>query len=161
MNVAIIFTSLQFFNIIRTPLIWLPLVLASLSDVLVALNRLSKFLVAEELDEPYSYDPTSELAIDAEGDFTWEAVVKLGESKFDDKAKVDEDGILGEKEKAGVKREDEQPFGLVDLKLKIPKGKFVGIVGPIGCGKVRPQSTFQTIILLSFITVLNTPGSSR
>lgn len=158
----------------------LPLVLAVLSDVLVALRRVSAFLIAEELDEPYSYDPESKLAIDAEGDFTWESVVKLEGSKFGDKSKPGQPESKAKKEKEKTKKkekektkakqgavkdegegkdkddsqvsstveeaqedekekekEDEKPFALEGMKIKIPRGQFVGIVGPIGCGKVR------------------------
>ncbi len=33
-------------------------------------------------------------------------------------------------------KEDEKPFELVDLKLQIPRGSFVAIVGRVGSGKV-------------------------
>jgi ATP-binding cassette, subfamily C (CFTR/MRP), member 1 len=35
-----------------------------------------------------------------------------------------------------VKETDEKPFELKNLKLRVPKGVFVAIVGRIGCGKV-------------------------
>ncbi|KAG6807491.1 hypothetical protein H0H92_007294 [Tricholoma furcatifolium] len=53
LNVAIIFTSLQLFNIIRMPLAFLPFVLSIFADALVALRRISKFLLSEELDDAY------------------------------------------------------------------------------------------------------------
>ena len=42
-----------------------------------------------------------------------------------------ENGERKEKEK------EEKPFELVDVKLKIPRGSFVAIVGRVGSGKVR------------------------
>ena len=35
------------------------------------------------------------------------------------------------------KEKEEKPFELVDVKLKIPRGSFVAIVGRVGSGKVR------------------------
>ncbi|TFK36264.1 cadmium ion transporter [Crucibulum laeve] len=76
LNVAIIFSSLQLFNIIRAPMIFLPFVLSSLSDALVALERIKTFLTAEELAEPYKIrqDETGP-AVDIDGDFAWETVL--------------------------------------------------------------------------------------
>ncbi|KAF8882128.1 hypothetical protein BD779DRAFT_1675113 [Infundibulicybe gibba] len=82
LNIAIIFSSLQFFNIIRAPLIFFPFVLSSLSDALVALGRISKFLTAEELADPYLIDYEGKLAVEVEGTFAWEEGGKLEEPKF-------------------------------------------------------------------------------
>lgn len=82
LNVAVIFTALQFFNILTTPLRNFPLVFSVSSDAYVALGRISKFLVADELAEPYRIEPTSEHAIDVEGDFSWEIVKKPEAGKF-------------------------------------------------------------------------------
>ncbi|KZT57357.1 hypothetical protein CALCODRAFT_434214 [Calocera cornea HHB12733] len=79
---AIIFSSLQYFNIIRAPLIFLPLVFTACTDAYIALGRIGKMMVAEELEEPYSVDPAAPLAVSAEGDFVWESV-----DKPDDRAK--------------------------------------------------------------------------
>ena len=44
-----------------------------------------------------------------------------------------------EKEEQAAEQEtvDDKPFELADLKLQIPKGSFVAIVGRVGSGKVR------------------------
>lgn len=52
------------------------------SDAYVALGRISKFLVADELAEPYRIEPTSEHAIDVKGDFSWETLKKPEAGKF-------------------------------------------------------------------------------
>ncbi|KAF5390987.1 hypothetical protein D9757_004049 [Collybiopsis confluens] len=182
LNVAIIFSSLQFFNIIRAPLIFFPLVLSALSDALVALGRIGKFLTAEELAEPYVIDFERKHAVEVDGDFTWETAGKIVESKFAagakgkagpdgksggkkagkaDKKKADKaektrrkkKNQKGEKEGEGLpvtvqdvsnasdhaeeekKEEEEKPFELKDLRLSVPKGSFVAIVGSVGSGK--------------------------
>lgn len=53
-----------------------PMVVASCTDSIVALGRIGQFLASEELDEPYTVEPENKLAIDAEGDFTWETAHK-------------------------------------------------------------------------------------
>ena len=63
-------------QIIRMPLILLPIVIASATDALVALRRIGAFMRAEELSVPYEIDANAESAIDVEGDFTWETVRK-------------------------------------------------------------------------------------
>ncbi len=94
-------------QIIRAPLVFFPLVVArcihplfirflhilnynvlpllSCADAAVALGRISSFLTAEELAEPYTIDTESKLAIDVDGDFQWETAYKsdIGGKKFD------------------------------------------------------------------------------
>lgn len=151
----------------------------SVADAAVALERISKFLTAEELAEPYKVDLDNKFAINVEGSFQWETAYKgsTGGAKFqtgkgkgkhgaksgakgpkqkdfrkeDAKAgrkrrlfrKGKEEPILPvtapkkEGEKAAEKDEGEdKPFELADLKLQIPKGSFIAIVGRVGSGKV-------------------------
>lgn len=162
------------FQILQSPLRLLPLVFTVSTDAVVALQRISKFLVAEELAEPYVIDSKSEHAIDVDGDFAWETAHKPEESKSgrrgaggrgggrgaggrggkkggsDRKSssffrrRKDKGGAIlpttapaeGEKtEKDGVK-EEEKPFALNNLVMKVPRSAFVAIVGTIGSGKV-------------------------
>ncbi|KAG6916302.1 hypothetical protein DXG01_007459 [Tephrocybe rancida] len=157
LNVAVIFASLQLFNVIRAPLIYFPFVLSSLTDSLVALRRISKFLLAEELAEPYLIDDEQKAAVSVNADFTWETAGKLDGDKF---------GLGGKNRKKGKKekktdpvlpttvdsarastaegsKEDEKPFELKDLKFSVPKGSFVAIVGRVGSGK---SSVLQAMI---------------
>jgi len=63
-------------------------VLNALAQSTVSIGRICKFLTAEELEEPYRIDPGLNSAFRLEGDFEWEAVVKLEETseKLDEKA---------------------------------------------------------------------------
>jgi ATP-binding cassette, subfamily C (CFTR/MRP), member 1 len=54
-------------QIIRQPLIFLPFVLGVIVDAVVALGRISKFLNAEELEDPYRVDYGSENAVEVDG----------------------------------------------------------------------------------------------
>ncbi|KAF7792645.1 hypothetical protein EIP86_003742 [Pleurotus ostreatoroseus] len=187
LNIATIFTSLQFFNethlcpqIIRTPLIFFPMVMANVADAAVATRRISQFLTAEELAEPYKVDPTNEFAVDVDGSFQWETAYKDSPTstkpKKDKKAKQNKSKGKGkrcaisssfkppclmkksekepvlpvttsseEKEEQTAEQEivDDKPFELADLKLQIPKGSFVAIVGRVGSGK---SSLLQSLI---------------
>ena len=49
---AIIFSALQAFSNIRAPLLILPLALQALSDAYVGLGRISKVMLAGEIDNP-------------------------------------------------------------------------------------------------------------
>ncbi|KAJ3537700.1 hypothetical protein NM688_g6639 [Phlebia brevispora] len=172
LNIAIIFSSLQFFNIIRAPLIFFPLVMANVADAAVAMGRISTFLTAEELAEPYKVDPDSKYAISVDGSFQWETAYKgpTGGAKFqtgkgkhgavhgakaqkdqekpkqDTKTgrkrhffrKVKQDPVLPTTSPKEMEKEDkveDKPFALADVKLQIPNGSFVAIVGRVGSGK--------------------------
>ncbi|KAF7373644.1 Oligomycin resistance ATP-dependent permease YOR1 [Mycena sanguinolenta] len=77
LNIAIIFSSLQFFNIIRAPLIFIPIVLSALTDAIVAFGRISKFLTAEELPDPYLIEPERKNAVEVDASFVWEPAGRL------------------------------------------------------------------------------------
>ena len=184
------------------PLMYMPLVFSALADALVALGRVGKYLMAEELEEPYTVDYESKDALKVDGDFTWETAGKVppGDSKFShdksgkgaggakEKEKEKKEKARKEKESKGEqevkkgffrgrkkvakdpllptttttttneavaepdesKTDEEKPFELKNLKLRVPKGSFVAIVGRVGCGKVG-RGVFVVIgyILLS------------
>lgn len=180
---ATIFSSLQLFNvspyirstlfniksilsqIIRAPLMFLPIVFAALSDALVALGRISKFLNAEELAELYKIDYEMKHAVTIDADFTWETAGKLEENKFaigthgqgrkmgggvtrkkgrETKSKAKREAVLPTVVQTALesstKEPEEKPFELKGVKFNIPKGAFVAIVGRVGSGKVCLQN---------------------
>ncbi|KAJ2916152.1 hypothetical protein MD484_g4261, partial [Candolleomyces efflorescens] len=176
LNVAVVFTCLQLFNIIRMPLVFLPFVLSALSDAIVALRRIGSFLTAEDLPKPYDIkEELKGIAIDAEGDFAWETVEdpnaseeggKFGQSKKGSKKggkkgsspknggdvlprhnnsdpEKAQSGDGAQDEKTETSSQEEKPFELKNLNLKIPKGAFIGIVGRVGSGK---SSLLQALI---------------
>ncbi|KAJ7591654.1 multidrug resistance-associated ABC transporter [Mycena floridula] len=148
LNVATIFSSLQLFNIIRTPLLLLPLVLSALADLWVAMARVAKFLMAEELEEPYTIEPKADNAVEVDADFVWETAGKMEGPKF---AVTKEKPGHRNKEKPPPAKdiekaepeEEETPFELNGLKFSVPKGSFVAIVGRVGSGK---SSILQALI---------------
>ncbi|KAF7297335.1 Multidrug resistance-associated ABC transporter protein [Mycena indigotica] len=163
LDIAIIFSSLQFFNIIRMPLAFIPFVLSALSDALVAFRRIGAFLTAEELPEPYLIADTQTNAVDVDASFTWETVEKLDGSKFGAKKGKGPGGGKGKKSGKDIKKsrsvlpttssdpasgavtpaEEEKPFELKNLKMTVPRGAFIAIVGRVGSGK---SSILQALI---------------
>jgi ATP-binding cassette subfamily C (CFTR/MRP) protein 1 len=91
---------------VRIPLIMFPIVLSSLADAIVSLGRISKFLLAEELEHMPTVDPSQNMAVSVDGDFEWEVVdgAQAAEQKGDDKDK--ELKLLTEEKKK--KKEEEK-----------------------------------------------------
>ncbi|KAG8710747.1 hypothetical protein FRC09_020949 [Ceratobasidium sp. 395] len=87
LNAAIIFSSLQLFNIIRMPLIFVPFVASSCGDAYVALNRISKFLTSEELEDEFEVQAEGKHAVDIRGTFTWERGGAPADAKSKSKGK--------------------------------------------------------------------------
>ena len=142
-----------------------PYVLSLYGSALVSLGRISKFLTAEELAEPYQIQPTLPLAVQVNGDFTWETVrgeekeKSKAEEKSDEKKPNDKVQSRWKKSKKTTSQDllpstiddstvtgsdsstlkDETPFSLNNLRFDVPKGAFVAIVGRVGCGKVSRE----------------------
>ena len=130
--------------------------LSSLSDVVVAFDRISKFLLSEELPEPYLVDYGLKHGVEVDGGFTWEIAGRLERKKYapggEDKAKADEHGkhrtllrivTPNLAEEAEVKgKEEDTPFELRSLRLRVPKGSLVAVIGRVGSGKVCTVSPY-------------------
>ena len=102
-----VFTALALFNQLRFPLIFYPMVLNTLAEGRVSLDRLSKFLMK---DEVAPYVETSDNAKEAvkicrNASFVWDS------------------------------RNDNSRGQLKDVDITIRKGEMVAIVGPVGSGK--------------------------
>jgi ATP-binding cassette subfamily C (CFTR/MRP) protein 1 len=136
-----------------------PFVLSSVSEAYIAATRISAFLGAEELQDPYLIDRASANAVDIDADFTWEVTAKAADT--DDKkkpkatkaekaagrkAKKDKASILPTTKPEGedVEKNDEAPFELKNVKFTVRKGDFVAIIGRIGSGK---SSLLQRCVL--------------
>lgn len=77
-------------------MLYLPVVLASLADAFVATGRIGKFLTSEELGDPYMINANHDLALDVDGDFTWERVGKPADSSSAQADKPSSPGALGD-----------------------------------------------------------------
>lgn len=118
---------------------FLPRALSATSDAQNALERLKHVFYAELMgEEPLLVDPAQEFALVVEDTtFGWEEIAKdKDHSKMKGKHDALEKGSDRAKEKSALLDAD-APFQLQGLNMRIPRGKLVAVVGPVGCGKVR------------------------
>jgi ATP-binding cassette, subfamily C (CFTR/MRP), member 1 len=88
LNPANIFSSLTLFNLLRMPLMFLPLVFAACTDAWVSLGRMQNMLLASELEDTVSIDQDAEFAISVEkGRFVWEVETKEDKTKKEKRKK--------------------------------------------------------------------------
>ena len=81
-NPATIFTSLTLFNLLRMPLMLLPVALATATDAKNAFNRLREVFLAEQLTRTYTIDRDSKYALTVENaSFLWETSPPKDETK--------------------------------------------------------------------------------
>src|SRR5271163_2086107 len=59
LNPANVFSSLTLFNLLRMPLMFLPVVFAACTDAYVSLGRMQNMLLADEMEERVEVDPDS------------------------------------------------------------------------------------------------------
>ena len=115
----------------------LPFVASSVSTAMIALNRMSKFLSAEELEAPYVVDPDAKDAVAMDADFTWEAVKK---SDGKDKKKEGDEA----KEDSGKAKKDNGKKEKTDKKAD-KKGKKEGKeAGPSASPDYKKEDTEPT-----------------
>lgn len=111
------------------------------------MGRISEFLTAEEIQDPYTIDTKlpDKNAIQVSGSFTWEATESEqpeslgGKQPYLDKTlpnSSSSESVDQEKASTIVTPDDEAPFQLNDLRLTIKRGAFVAIIGRVGSGKV-------------------------
>ncbi|UZJ54083.1 hypothetical protein CBS101457_003403 [Exobasidium rhododendri] len=131
-NSGIIFSSLTFFLLLRTPLQILPIALSAIADAKTAVNRLSIFMNAEEREAPPPIIQDQVNMIEMQDATfihhdTWaqQEIVPLQDEK-------------GPTTPLGSTLLQEQTCavsGLVDLDWQVKRGTFVCIVGSVGSGK--------------------------
>ncbi|CAD6567059.1 MAG: hypothetical protein TREMPRED_003289 [Tremellales sp. Tagirdzhanova-0007] len=155
LNAAIIFSGLQYFNVLKQPISFLPLAFTAVTDAAVAVGRIGTMLRADELKSELRIDRSAKYAIDVQGDFQFDGVApseqggkKLGRP---DRAQAKEDKKKAAKDrkeaklrkKQGLlpldtvkpKKDDGIPFSLRNIDLQVPRGALVCIVGRVGTGK--------------------------
>ncbi|EEB86704.1 hypothetical protein MPER_16241, partial [Moniliophthora perniciosa FA553] len=71
---SVIFSSLSLFNLLRTPLTFLPVALSSMADAYNAFNRVQEVFLAEVMTEDIKLDPKLDVAVSVKNaEFTWDA----------------------------------------------------------------------------------------
>lgn len=127
----------------------LPMVITALADAHVAIVRISKILTAEEQHHGLIISPEQEYGLQVSGDFTYETATppdhndvgrlslskKKAKGSKKTKDEPDSDGKVALLEVPGEKENEEVPFTLRGIDLRIPRGALVCIFGRIGSGK--------------------------
>ena len=178
LDAAIIFSTLQLFNVIRQPLTMLPMAFTVCSDAYVGIKRITTAMLAEELPDDLQIDPSLPSAVRAHGDFAWETSGPIaglmgggsarggrdwaGEKKKKQEAKLAKAEAKSRKGKKGeetpelVKEEEKEsekpPFALRDIDIEIARGSLTCIVGTVGSGKVRPSAQDYTHLISLTLT---------
>ncbi|KAI0041202.1 ABC transporter [Auriscalpium vulgare] len=134
---GVIFSSLSLFQLLRMPLMFIPMSVASIADARNAIGRLENVFMAELVTETLVIDPTIEPAIEVkDACFTWDAPPPEPETKkkkvYGDKGKAVDAAAAKD---APKDKKDEDIFHMKDINMSVPKGKLVAIVGAVGAGK--------------------------
>nr|VWO99753.1 Phosphate:H symporter (Phosphate:H symporter, variant) [Ganoderma boninense] len=131
---ANIFSSLTLFQLLRMPLMFLPLALSASADAYNATQRLYGVFEAEMLTETTVQDEELNDAVQiVEGEFVWDGPppdAPAGKGKKGKKHDKTAAPAIVESEP-----KHEETFKLKDVNLSIPHGQLIAIVGPVGSGK--------------------------
>ncbi|PCH42273.1 hypothetical protein WOLCODRAFT_137808 [Wolfiporia cocos MD-104 SS10] len=136
LNAANIFSSLTLFNLLRMPLMFLPLALSATADAKNAIERLYGVFEAETIEETQVQDPALLVAVQVvSADFTWEGPPPDETSKKAKKGKKGPESKEEPKPEGDAEKPPEKIFGMSNVDLEVPHGQLVAIVGPVGSGK--------------------------
>ncbi|KAF8273331.1 P-loop containing nucleoside triphosphate hydrolase protein [Lactarius quietus] len=125
---AIVFSSLTWFQLLRMPLMMLPLSLGTITDAKNAIGRLQECFTAEVISETLVQDPELKHAVEIDhASFTWDAPPPDLKGK-DDKGKRKSLIPLSEPEEV----KEEVLFNLKHIDFSVPRGQLVAIVGAVG-----------------------------
>ncbi|KIM84372.1 hypothetical protein PILCRDRAFT_96946 [Piloderma croceum F 1598] len=140
MDPAVIFSSLSLFQLLRLPLMFLPVSLSTITDATNATQRLYDVFEAETLEETLIQDPDLKSAVEIVGaEFTWDTPPLETEDAKSGKRRSNKVPAVPET----VKPAKDVPFRVKETNLSIPRGQLIAIVGPVGTGKT---SILQGII---------------
>ncbi|KAK7051247.1 hypothetical protein VNI00_004747 [Paramarasmius palmivorus] len=140
LNPANIFASLTLFQLLRLPLMMLPISLSSIADASNATQRLYGIFEAETLDETRVIESNLDVAVEVKNaSFSWDAPPPEPEGKKSKKS------AAAAAKKAGARPNttggqstpplEQEPFSLPNISLSIPRGSLTAIVGRVGSGK--------------------------
>ncbi|KAL0576170.1 hypothetical protein V5O48_005811 [Marasmius crinis-equi] len=161
LEASVIFSSLSLFNLLRTPLTFLPVSLSSMADAYNAFSRVQEVFLAELMAENIKIDPELDVAVSVKNaHFTWDAPPPTSTKKapappaksvttaVTEKVKEVFNSASGKKSPAISEKElartessekgsdtDDRIFKLRNINLSVPRGQLCAIVGPIGAGK--------------------------
>ncbi|OBZ72495.1 Oligomycin resistance ATP-dependent permease YOR1 [Grifola frondosa] len=136
---ANIFSSLTLFQLLRMPLMFLPLSLGAITDARNAVDRLYGVFEAETLSETKIQDEDMDDAIEVvDAEFTWDGpapdvqMAKKKKGLWGNKRGLDTPVQVTVEQ---VDEREEKEFQLKGVSLSIPRGQLTAIVGLVGSGK--------------------------
>ncbi|PIL29785.1 ATP-binding cassette transporter [Ganoderma sinense ZZ0214-1] len=131
---ANIFSSLTLFQLLRMPLMFLPLALSATADAYNATQRLYGVFEAELLTETTVQDEELDDAIHiVEAEFVWDGPPPDAPAGKGKKGKKHDKTTAPPP--AATEAKHEETFKLKGVNLSIPQGQLIAIVGPVGSGK--------------------------
>eukprot|EP01028_Stygiella_incarcerata_P007998 TRINITY_DN335_c0_g4_i1.p1 TRINITY_DN335_c0_g4~~TRINITY_DN335_c0_g4_i1.p1 ORF type:complete len:1380 (-),score=414.43 TRINITY_DN335_c0_g4_i1:928-5067(-) len=125
-----VFTALSLFNLMRFPLVVLPMVITAVLEARISANRIHDFLVAEELKPLHKVDVCHSESGDVDADAEKEETSKRVESCCENCLLEDEEIAV---RKGSFEWDEQTKLENIDVSFK--KGKMTVIVGHVGCGK--------------------------
>ncbi|KAG2142222.1 ABC protein [Suillus bovinus] len=146
-NVAIIFSSLSVFQLLRQPMLLMPRALSVIPDASSAIQRLTHVFRAELLSrDTFVIDKDQEPALLVkDATFEWESSAKNSDGALGSKNRAPGDDSPPKGKDKGVKEDvakvkpapgKEAPlFKINNVTMTIQRGQLVAIVGPVGSGK--------------------------
>ncbi|WVQ63105.1 uncharacterized protein L199_001256 [Kwoniella botswanensis] len=133
LNAAIIFSGLQYFNVLKTPISFLPMCFTAVSDALVGTRRIGALLRSEEIPPKLNINHRSKYALDVRGDFHFESLPESNDKSQSRLEPGKAENNDKDPERSTIK--SIESFALRNIDLKIPQGALVCIVGRVGTGK--------------------------
>ncbi|KAI9716185.1 MAG: hypothetical protein M1828_000411 [Chrysothrix sp. TS-e1954] len=143
---AKIFSSLALFNALRVPLNMLPWVIGLIVDGYGSVQRIERFLLAEDTVDPIDWDDTAVDAITLQNaSFTWEPLPVIkpkkspkqikAEKKAAKKTPKTQAGAISSPVEKQVQISGPAPFTITPFNLTVGRDEIVAIIGSVGCGK--------------------------
>lgn len=129
---AVVFPVLAYFNQLRLPLALLPMVLSMVADAKVGLQRIQRFLQADELVfEPIVDEEAPDGLLVEDAVFQWPIIAATSDApSVKSEAMTSRDALLSPNGSISA-----VPYTLGPLGLQISRGALVAVVGPVGSGK--------------------------
>ncbi|KAG0086734.1 hypothetical protein BGZ92_007908 [Podila epicladia] len=146
----IVFPALAYYAIMRVPFLILPACYSSAVDAYVAIGRLQKFLLTEDLKPTAVLDESLEEAIVIDhADFVWDSISSTTTATTNYSA-VNLNTVNNRNTAAtqapATDDDGSSPSARVylkDINLRITRGSLIAVVGPVGSGK---SSLLQAIV---------------
>lgn len=144
-NVAVIFSSLSLFQLLRQPMMFMPRALSAIPDASSAIQRLTHVFHADLISgDTLVIDKDQELALLAkDATFEWESYGKDSGVAFSSKGARGGGPSRGKVKSVKEDAAKETPapgkdvplFQVKNVTMTIPRGQLVAVVGPVGSGK--------------------------